>query len=207
MKGLLIKDFLYLREMRRTLIIFGAVFLLFLFVSKSEGPGENFFAAFAVAMTLILDLSLFSFDDAAKWDLYAGALPVGRNSAVAERYLITLVLAVGFSFFFGGVSVLILGGFTWDDFGNYYANFGAALAILSVLIPLVYRFGVQKARLALLTLFLLIVAVGILLKHVVGLTVTEAEMMLWLKLSPTFLLILFFGSFLVSCEIYQKKEF
>lgn len=207
MKGLIIKDFLYLREMKRTLVIFGAVFLFLLFVSKSDGSGVNFFAAFAVAMTLLLDLSLFSYDDAAKWDLYAGALPVDRNFTVAEKYLMTLILGVGFSVFFGVISFLILGSFTWDDFLNYYANFGAALAILSVLIPLVYRFGVQKARLALMTIFLLIVAVVILLKHVVGLTVTDADIMLWLKLSPLFLLILFFGSFLLSCRVYRRKEF
>ena len=48
--------------------------------------------AMVEVIVMVLPISSFSYDEAAKWDRYAAVLPVGRTAVVKARYLFLLLV-------------------------------------------------------------------------------------------------------------------
>ena len=93
MTGLMMKDALV---MRKTLRLY-ALFLLFYSGLAVLGVFPMSMAlAMVEVIVMVLPISSFSYDEAAKWDRYAAVLPVGRTAVVKARYLFLLpVLLAG----------------------------------------------------------------------------------------------------------------
>ncbi|MEG0145065.1 MAG: ABC-2 transporter permease, partial [Clostridia bacterium] len=92
MKALLIKDWYVIsRSMRFFLIIL----LLFALL-----PGMNF-GVFALVYTIMLPVNAMAFDERAKWDRYAGAMPFSRRTMVVEKYVLGYLSALGAMGFMG----------------------------------------------------------------------------------------------------------
>ena len=84
MTGLMMKDALV---MRKTLRLY-ALFLLFYSGLAVLGVFPMSMAlAMVEVIVMVLPISSFSYDEAAKWDRYAAVLPVGRTAVVKARYL------------------------------------------------------------------------------------------------------------------------
>ena len=102
MTGLMMKDALV---MRKTLRLY-ALFLLFYSGLAVLGVFPMSMAlAMVEVIVMVLPISSFSYDEAAKWDRYAAVLPVGRTAVVKARYLfllLVLLAAAALSFFAGG---------------------------------------------------------------------------------------------------------
>ena len=98
MTGLMMKDALV---MRKTLRLY-ALFLLFYSGLAVLGVFPMSMAlAMVEVIVMVLPISSFSYDEAAKWDRYAAVLPVGRTAVVKARYLFLLLVllaaaAIGF---------------------------------------------------------------------------------------------------------------
>ncbi len=207
MKGLLMKDLLYIRQMWRVLVIIFAVYVALFAVSgvKNIGSGAD---SIIVMLTVILTINTFAYDEKSNWDGFGLSLPIGRKLAVVEKYVLVLL-------FSAAVSVLMLaaslagGGFTSDYGINIFAGFGIALIFPSILIPLFYKFGMQSARIGIMLFFVLpILAVAVWKK--IGLPVprlTDAAVDRFLWFSPVLVLALYLISFLISCAVYSNKEF
>ena len=207
MKGLLMKDLLYIRQMWRVLVAIFAVYVALFAVSgiKNVGSGAD---SIIVTLTIILTINTFSYDEKSNWDGFGLSLPIGRKLAVVEKYVLVLL-------FSGAVSVLMLaaslagGGFTADYGLNIFAGFGTALIFPSILLPLFYKFGMQSARIGIMLFFVLpILAVAIWKK--IGLPLphlTDAAVIQFLWFSPVLILVLYVVSFLISCAVYANKEF
>ena len=207
MKGLLIKDLLYIRQMWRVLVILFLVYVALFAVAgvKNIGSGAD---SIIVMLTIILTINTFAYDEKSNWDAYALSLPVGRKKAVVEKYVLVLL-------FSGAISVLMLvlslagGGFTSDYGINICAGFGIALLFPAILIPLFYKFGMQNARIGIALVFIVPVLAIALWKRV-GLPLprlTDAAVEQFLWFSPVLVLVLYLISFLISCSVYASKEF
>lgn len=207
MKGLLMKDLLYIRQMWRVLVIIFAVYVALFAVSgvKNIGSGAD---SIIVMLTVILTINTFAYDEKSNWDGFGLSLPIGRKLAVVEKYVLVLL-------FSAAVSVLMLaaslagGGFTSDYGINIFAGFGIALIFPSILIPLFYKFGMQSARIGIMLFFVFpILAVAVWKKiglPVPRLTDAAVDRLLWF--SPVLVLALYLISFLISCAVYSNKEF
>ena len=89
MTGLMMKDALV---MRKTLRLY-ALFLLFYSGLAMLGVFPMSMAlAMVEVIVMVLPISSFSYDEAAKWDRYAAVLPVGRTAVVKARYLFLLLV-------------------------------------------------------------------------------------------------------------------
>lgn len=207
MKGLLIKDLLYIRQMWRVLVILFLVYVALFAVAgvKNIGSGAD---SIIVMLTLILTINTFAYDEKSNWDGYGLSLPVGRKLAVVEKYILVLL-------FSGSVSLLMLaaslapGGFTVDYGINIFAGFGIALLFPAILIPLFYKFGMQNARIAIALIFVLPV-LAITAWKKIGLPtphLTDASVIQFLWFSPVLVFALYVISFLISCAVYARKEF
>ena len=207
MKGLLIKDLLYLRQMWRVLVIIFAVYAALFAISgvKNIGSGAD---SIIVMLTIVLTINTFAYDEKSNWDGFGLSLPVGRKKTVVEKYLLVLLCS-------GAISVLMLvlslagGGFTSDYGINIFAGFGIALLFPAILIPLFYKFGMQNARIGIALVFIVPVfaialwkKVGLPLPHL-----TDAAVIQFLWFSPVLVLVLYLISFLISCAVYANKEF
>ena len=181
MTGLILKEFLILRKTLRTYLLFVVVYV------GLAGTGmwsPQFVSGFVMVIIAVLPMNVFAFDKQAKWDTYGLALPVGRTKTVAARYLCVLLLCLAtvvLEFVFGGV--LFAAG-KLEDLGEYLFTgvvFGFFAVLLNaVMLPFLYKFGPDRARIVLIGVMGIIAAVAALL------LVSPLDGIAWLPLdAPT----------------------
>ncbi len=148
MRGLIAKDFLCLRK---SALSYGIVLAIYIALTVTGLWDVSFFAAFMAMLVGMLPYSCFSYDHAAKWNLYALALPVSRRQIVLARYgtvLIAAVAAVAVVLVFSGVMALMLDSIEWEVcIVSATAALGFSLLLNAIMLPLLYRFGAERAKL------------------------------------------------------------
>ena len=207
MKGLLIKDLLGLRKYMRTMLLFIAAYALMIFLMDSP----YFLGGMIVVMAAMISVTSFSFDHIAGWDVYALSLPVSRKDVVGSKYLLALILTLC-----GAVLSVVVGALynTLRHTGSFaetltvsYALFAVGMVFVAVLVPLLFKFGVEKARLLIIAVFAVPVAAFAALINIADLKMPDEQLIArLLALSPLVLIALLAASYFISCAIYYNKE-
>ena len=147
MTGLIWKDMLVMRKTIRTYVLFLAFYAL---LAVFDIFPLSTVTAVTELIIMMPPLSAFSFDEYAKWDRYAAALPLDRRAVVGARYCFALLMAAAATLFCLVLTVLlsILQGA--DSLrGNLFSLafcLGYGLLIADILLPLCYKLGVERAR-------------------------------------------------------------
>lgn len=149
MKGLLLKDMFTLTRQARTYILFIAVFSLL--------PGyNNTMAPFAVMMASMMPITALAYDERSNWDRLAVSMPYTTAQLVLSKYLLGLMLmlcAVVLSVVALPLQRAFAAGTTLDEtLVTALGALCAGLLIQGVLLPAVFRFGTEKARMFMLVL-------------------------------------------------------
>lgn len=206
MKGLIIKDLKNLRKYSRTVFIMLLFFAVLAYVSKDTA----FIKGMIVLLFSFMSITSFSYDKQTKWDAFALALPISRKAVVLSKYVLALLLSL-----LGMLLSACIG--TMDHYlfaktGTIaevllesYALFAVAIVYLSILLPLVYKFGAERSRLLIIAVFA-IPAVIIGIGSQSGSLPDEQLIMQLLRFSPLILIVSFGLSFVISKAIFQKKE-
>ena len=153
MKALILKDtYVIWRQMKYFLV------MILLFSALPSG----FNNAFAVIYAAMMPYTALAYDERSKWDQMAAMMPYSARDVVLGKYVFgwlciggaavlsallqaVLSLAVNRTFLPGVMALSVLG----------------ALCILAITLPLMFRFGVEKGRLAMfLIIFLVCGAAG-----------------------------------------------
>ena len=92
MMGLVKKDFYLAAGLARSYLIVAAIFLVLSLAGIYE---FSFLSSFMSLLCIMLPVNVFSYDEQAKWDKYAAALPGGRRAVVQARYVFTLIVSAG----------------------------------------------------------------------------------------------------------------
>ena len=155
MSALILKDFYVLWRQARYFLILILVF--------SAIPG-SFNATFAVVYTAMLPYTAMAYDERSKWDQLAATMPYSHRDLVLSKYLfgwLAAGAAVCISLLLQSViSVVFHLSVTFSPTVSLLA-FCTSLCILALTLPLMFRFGVEKARLVMfLTIFLVCGAAG-----------------------------------------------
>lgn len=95
-------------------------------------------------------VALFNYDESDGWYGYAAALPGGRRVMVDARYVSGLVMVLTLA---AASALSEMAGGSRPDIGIMSVYGSAALLAVAVSIPLAYRFGGFRARLASMLLF------------------------------------------------------
>lgn len=217
MTGLVIKDLLVgMKTIRSYAMVVGiyavmAVLKIFNFA---------FVSAFVSVMLIMLPVGAFSYDDQAKWDRYALALPLGRRRVVGSRYLFTLLVALGsvaLSAVMGVVSSVITGESFVECVASSFGSLGAGLVIVAVLLPLCYKLGPERARPYLYALiFLPILAMFLAVRMGVRVDTSWLDrleernplaLLGLIGLFPLGGLAAMVPSWLISCRVMEHREF
>ncbi len=202
MKGLILKDIYGLKKQYKVLLALSVFYTIF---SLTTGD-SSFLTGVLSLMMVMLTITTLSYDERSKWDKYVLTMPVSRADLVFSKYLLGLILSAG-AFVFNFIFTLTSGSReVIDALGIAGAILGISLFFLCVILPVLFKFGVEKGRL--LMLMILFVPTGIIiLLSKSGFSSPDEEFMRYLPfLCILFMVIVAYASICISLEIYRKKE-
>ena len=147
MIGLILKDLFTLTRQALMYIVFIAVFSLM--------PGYNM-ASFAVMMACMMPMTALAYDERSHWDRLAASMPYTTAQLVLSKYLMGLMLMLC-SVALGIISLplqrLVNPDVSLPELLSVSLGaLGAGMLIQGVLLPVMFRFGTEKARLFMLVL-------------------------------------------------------
>ena len=141
MKALLYKDFLVATKYQRMFLLMDVFFVVIGIVGDVP-----FFLILPLAMSSALVSSLVSYDERAHFDRTCDMLPVGRRTQVLEKYLLGL-LYVGPLFLLSSIGAARhFAPGTAERTLMLLAMLGAGLLPTALILPAVFRVGMEKAR-------------------------------------------------------------
>jgi hypothetical protein len=208
MKGLLLKDLLFVKNNAKTYILMIIVYGAFAFYT--DGTTLVYMIPF---VSLMLCINSFSYDEYNKWDAYAISLPIKKCDIVKSKYVFTIILT-----FIGALlSFLIILLTSIVDKDINYINLLVetlgvflGMSLYTILMyPLIYKFGIEKGRIFIIVLLGAFVGCAFGLSGVIS---ENKELIKFLYdygiyILSVIVLILLFISYKVSTLIYSKKEF
>ena len=207
MKGLILKDIYNLRKYGNTLFLIAALYFMLSFMMNNA----DVFLGMIVIMFAITTVTSFAYDSQSGWDVYVNTMPVSRKDVVLSKYLLSLVLIL-----VGGLLAVLLG---WvngliRNIGNFsetlltaYALCAVGLLFISILLPFVYKFGVERARVIIIAVVAVPVAAGFALSQTGALPqISEQTVTQVLWFLPLIVVVFGILSFRISSAVYRKKE-
>lgn len=202
MKGLLLKDW-YTLTRQLKLILAMLVFFSIL-------PGYST-VSFALVYAAMLPITALAYDERSKWDELAAMMPYSARQIVAGKYLLG-ILSIAGAVLISSV-VQFITGLIRADFAAQEVMlmvlFTAFLAVIlmSVNLPIMYAFGVEKGRI------LFMVVCGVIAFAGIGLANTMVPKLGQMDISPiSFVLIIvaamviLFLSLQISVRLYRRKN-
>ena len=210
MMGLVKKDFYLAAGLARSYLIVAAIFLVLSLAGIYE---FSFLSSFMSLLCIMLPVNVFSYDEQAKWDKYAAALPGGRRAVVQARYVFTLIVSAGAVVLGGAVGAAACpldpttGEMLWEMVLSTAAGGSVGILLNAVMLPLMFKFGVQKGRLYLA--LVLAILFGAFLGGVAALASAVQEpsvLILPLAAIPAAGLLALVPSYFLSLRIFRKKD-
>ena len=210
MKGLIIKDILNLRKVVTTTFI-----MIFVYGFFSYSIGDM---SMLIGMTTFIMASMsitsMTYDEMAKWDSYALAMPITRRDIVLSKYILSFLLSITATIISSIFSIIIT--YLRGDLGSIeniqeifliaYIMFLICMVFTSVITPLIFKFGVENARLLTMGSVLIPIGIGYLLIKMGIQLPTFEEFKMMLYISPIALLIVLTISISATYGIYKKKD-
>ena len=183
--------------------------------------------AFYGKMSLMIVLPIFSvvmmfntfvYDDYNKWNSYAATLPNGKRNVVVSKYLTSLILIAIlsiiviitssiFSFFTNGNII------DMSVFQELIYTAIATMVVNSIMYPLIFKFGIERARTIIFVLVMVFAFIGSAVTSYFSSNYLKFEKIITLFknyyriIAIAVILILFVSSYLISRKIFAKKEF
>jgi hypothetical protein len=213
MKGLLHKEFMLVgKQLKLGAVVFIALIFLFNLPKDSDSfSPASYIEAYTLMMSIVLTMSTFAYDEQTKWNIYALSLPVSKNQIVRSKYLFALIILGLTSVVFVPMMFFLPGGFSEEQVFSIQIIISLALLFIALMIPLIYRFGTQKFRVAFLAIFFGSIALAFLVKQLNLFSLSSFQMdEAGLNRAVFFLLLLSVAllvvSYFISCRIFSKKE-
>ena len=209
MKGLLLKDFYMTAKYCRTYLLIGIVFIA---VSFAGADSQNmFFVFYPCLLCGMIPVNLLAYDERSRWLEYSGTLPYTKAQLVSAKYLVgvivqgVMLLAVGIA---QAVRMNLAGSFRLGEYGMIMALiFAMATITSSISLPFMFRWGVEKGRIAYYCMIGFVCAAG----YLGSVFFTESRKVTAAgSLVPWAMILLgtaiYAASWLASIALYQKRE-
>lgn len=152
MKGLMIKDFYNLKKQLALYVIIGVIYSIIGAVSTNEGGTS--FTGFIMVLSAMLSVTAVSYDERAGFDKYGLTMPVSRKETVAAKYILGILFTIA-----GALIAAVIGFIFRADTEEYAITIGILAGVcflyLSVLFPIIYKFGTERARFAIIAVMLI----------------------------------------------------
>lgn len=229
MLGLIKKDLLLLKT--NTKIFIGIFIFYIIFGVASDFEPSVVTAMIAMVMGMQV-LSTIQWDEQFKWNPYALTMPLSRKSLVISKYILSAI-TIGTGTFIGLICTLATAAvkrlvsisnediFTAEIFITALVVFGIILFINALLLPAIFKFGAEKARILLivfigLPIFIIAAIVEYILNPSIPKPAFINTFIAWcsehlLEVLPIIAVVFLIAAVAVSCmisiKIFEKKEF
>ena len=210
MLGLIKKDFLLIKANLKSMIIIFVIYIMLAF----QG---TFDVTFIIPLIgIMLFISTFSYDDFNNWNSYAVTLPNGRKNVVRAKYIasiiLTIILAIVSLTIGIGISYTKTNSINLDEIiSSLMGTMLSSIIIISLLYPIVFKFGATNGRIILFAVVFGIAGIGALISNFIDMTpvinmINELDNYALIAI-PIISIILLGISYLISNKIYKNKEF
>lgn len=217
MKGLFLKDWYGLLGMYKKNLLL----VLVLYAALSMILNMPFFLFMTPWLLGFYTLSSFSLDESCRWNLYARTLPVSSRQIVGGKFLLAISWILPGTIYAGvvGAAVCLLhpGETLASDMAVSSVVVGViAIDMISILLAMTFRAGVEKARSLFFLIFIgffLIIFLGgqIGMLDDAGIVAVLASIaafpLLWALGALAVAILIPVICFSLSCRIYANKEF
>ncbi len=147
MMGLILKDVLNLRNYIKQ---FGLM-LIFFTVYSIVYKNTSFFAGMLPMMGSMIVLTSMNYDEYQKWDRYALTMPITPKDIVRSKYLL-LFISDTIAFLASGMTRTLSSSSVWMASA---ACMGIFYTIFSIIIPVGYKYGIEKSRYIMIVIFMI----------------------------------------------------
>lgn len=204
MKGLIKKDLLVVRSNAKILFII-LVALSLLAIKDNSSDILVIIPIFSIMMFV----STFSYDEFNKFNTYVSTLPNGRKEAVKAKYISTFIVIL----FLLVISFLLALGVGYSnkslDMSNIISTLVgsvfACVVVVSLLYPLMYKYGAMNGRLIIFGLVIGMSMIGSVLSRMISF---DKIINYFDSLGNLFFVItIIITSYFISVKIYKNKEF
>lgn len=210
MKGLILNDLYNIGHNAKQMLLVVAVWGLCFASGASIGAYIMLFSVLFCMMTA----TTFSFDEKCGWTKYAMVLPIAKRDYVLAKYIINFIFSLMGSLV-GMVLTLVVNqiqGKTLDGNIGVFCMIGICISLLlgDVFIPLLIKFGAEKARIILVAAILIPVGIGFCLQRFMvkmGIALPSGMVEKMIYFLPVAVLILTAITLFISIGIFNRKEF
>lgn len=211
MKGLLLKDFCILKKQMKLMVVFVIFYAIWAVAAKMP----TMMGTMVILLSIMMPISSMSYDEAGQWYRYAFSLPIPRRTLVLSKYVLGFLVSLGGLVVsaIGNIIILALtnGENALESWLTIIGFLELGVIFLSIIIPILFKYGVEKGRLFIVVIAvipsLLVALLGSTLKTF-GTLMPSAELLqAILYSSPLFTLAIFLISFRISVGICRKKEY
>lgn len=215
MKGLLLKDLYMSKSYCRIYLLISSVFMvLYAYSTVSAIPGASgnlFFLLYPTVLASMVPVNLLAYESQCKWEAFASTLPCTRAQIVSEKYLVGLIffgVMLALALTVQAVAMVIAQAFSLGLLLNQsILMLLCFFASCTFILPLIFRFGVEKGRI----FYLLVIGLLCGITAALGILTKGSFSPDWvfpsaMVLSLAVVMLLYIGSWLLSIRFYQKRE-
>ncbi|GAU78292.1 ABC-2 transporter permease [Fusibacter sp. 3D3] len=216
MKSLILKDVYNIGHNSRSMLLILILFMVLLL--PVNGPIS--YIIMSCIMCSMMVVTTFAFDENAKWTNYAIIMPISKKQIVMSKFIVLLIfttIGAGFGLVFGAIGGILFKKFDYMSLSGWLtlisaAGIGMVIAFFfgSIVIPLLYKFGAEKARILSIVAFALPVMVSLGLYQIMvtfGITFSNTAIVIGLVLSPFITVFWSIVMFKISCKTFNQQEF
>ncbi len=201
MKGLILKDIINLKQQAKVYLLIIAIWLVIGISSKDGG----FFGMLICVFAIFLPITALSYDEKAKWDKYSLTMPVSKKEVVLSKYVLALAVSV-VGFMISLVFNIVISKAFAESLSASAVYWGISILIFSIVLPLMYKFGVEKGRMLILIVFLIPALFAVFMSKLNVSHPSEVFMSSLKFILPIFILLALIISVWASIKIYTNKE-
>ena len=199
MSALLLKDWYMTKKYCRYYI-----FVVFVFIALSFVADNAIFYTYPCMMAGFLPYTLYAYDEREEFTSYCIAMPVSRRQYVNEKYVFGLICSAVAMLL--TIAAAVIKQKTDSEFVMLMCiALVSALILLSVMLPLGFKFGAEKGRIMFAAAIAILIAASYVLLNDESFMALEAVNFGAAALSVCLVMLIL--SWLLSQRIYEKKEF
>lgn len=215
MKSLILKDLYNISHNSKVILV---MLLWFALTILPQSSTESYIVICCLLCSMMV-VTTFSYDENSKWVKYALILPLSKKDYVRSKFIILLIFSLigaAFGLVFGSVVGIVLHKFTGSFMEALLSQLfmtliGLAISVTfgSFTIPLLFKYGAEKARMMMLLSFGLpaVLFLGIYkLLDTLGIPVTDQTFVTGLRLTPFAAILIVCLMYKISFAVFQKKE-
>lgn len=212
MKGLIVKDFTYIKNYWKTYLL---AIILGIIPTALINYDPNFMLIISMLIIFIISINTFSFDKENNWNKYALTMPVSRRDIVRAKYMLNIIgLLLGSIL---GFLLTLIGNFFYNidlDFNSFINILIISMAFFLILsaidLPTLFKWGTNKGKIVLMIVLFTLIAIIFQIIEKAYNYILNISSIDTIKLNLLIILIsilIYFISYKISLYIMSKKEY